>query len=75
MIVVAGTAHSVTFSIEEVPVHPLASVTVTVNEPDAVTVLVCVAPPPDQLYELLTGFAVRITLPPSQKLVAPDEVM
>ena len=69
----AGLAFTVT-TCEEVPEHPFASVTVTVNVPDEFTVMDCVVCALFQLYE----FAAKtesVTLPPLQKVVAPLAVM
>ena len=54
--------------------HPLAFVTVTAYEPDAVTVIDCVVAPFDQRYEAEAG-AVSVTLAPAQNVVGPDAVM
>src|SRR5207248_730140 len=54
----------------DVALHVLASVTVTVYEPVAVTRIDCVVAPVDHMYVKPTG-AVSVTLPPAQNVVAP----
>lgn len=54
--------------------HPLALVTVTSYEPEAVTVIDCVVAPFDHRYEA-DGGAVSVTLPPAQNEVRPDAVI
>jgi hypothetical protein len=50
------------------------SVTVTVNVPDALTVIDCVVAPLDHRYDSARE-AVSVTLPPSQNEVGPLGVM
>ena len=47
---VAGIAFAVTTVAAEVALQPLASVTVTVNEPEALTLIDCVVAPVDHEY-------------------------
>ena len=54
--------------------HPFASVTVTLNEPEVVTVIDCVTAPVDHKYDVANG-AVSITEPPAQKVVGPPAVI
>ena len=74
VIVVEGAALAVTFTAGAVPLQPVASITVTLYEPEVDTVIDCVVAPVDQLY-LLPALAVRVTLPPVQKLVGPPAVI
>ena len=53
----------------------MLSVTLTLNEPDALTVIDCVVAPFDHEYEVIPAGADRMTLPPLQKLVGPDGVI
>lgn len=74
VIVVEGGALTVTFTAGAVPLQPVASVTVTLYEPEVETVIDCAVAPLDQRY-LLPALAVRVTLPPVQKLVGPPAVI
>ena len=71
---VAGVAFVVTTVVAEVALQPLALVTVTVNEPEAVTLIDCVVAPFDHEYALPLD-AVSVTEPPVQKVVAPEAVI
>jgi hypothetical protein len=71
---VGGRLLTVTATVEEVAEQPLASVTVTVYDPEALTVMDCVVAPFDQLKDE-PSLAVSITLPPWQKVVGPLAVM
>jgi hypothetical protein len=71
---VAGLAFTVTLVEADVALQPLAVVTVTLNEPDAVTLIDCVVAPFDQRYDAPL-FAVRVTALPSQNVVAPKGVI
>jgi hypothetical protein len=55
----------------EVALHVLASVTVTVNVSDAVTLIVCDVAPFDQRYEVKPAPASSVTLPPVQNVSGP----
>lgn len=71
---VAGNGLTVTLVTAEVRVHPAAFETVTVNEPDVVTVIVCVVAPFDHKYEVDAG-AESVTEPPAQNVVGPPAVI
>src|SRR5712691_8530582 len=58
----------------DVALHPLASVTVTLELPLALTVIDDVVAPFDQRYEVPLD-AVSVTLPPAQNVVGPPAVM
>jgi hypothetical protein len=69
-----GSGLTVTLTGAETPIHPLASVTVTVKLPLALTLIICV------LAELLhayvpVGVACKSTEPPAQNTVGPRGVM
>ena len=72
--VALGLAFTVTVVAAEVALHPPAPVTVTVNEPELLTVMDWVVAPLFQRYEL-PALAVNTTEPPLQKLVTPFGVM
>jgi hypothetical protein len=74
MVGVDGLAFTVTFVAALVALQPLPLVTVTLYAPEVVTAIDCVVAPFDQAYEALEG-AVRVTEPPSQKVVEPLAVM
>src|SRR6185436_18527608 len=74
VIVALGSAFTVTVVGAEVALQPLASVTVTLYEPLALTLMDCVVAPFDQRYELALE-AVSVTLPPAQKVVGPPAVI
>ncbi len=74
LMVVSGSGLTVTVVAAEVALQPLAFVTVTLNEPEVVTLIDCVVAPFDQRYEAEDG-AVSVTDPPSQKVVAPPAVI
>ncbi len=65
-----GLALTVTVSGADVAVQPLPLATVTVNVPDVETAIDCVVAPVDQAYVYPAG-AVRVMLPPAQKVVGP----
>jgi hypothetical protein len=71
---VDGFAFTVTDVAAEVAVQPPAFVTVTLYEPDAVTLIDCVVSPLDQRYEAEDG-AVNVTEPPAQNVVDPPAVI
>ena len=66
-----GFGFTVTDCGADVPVHPFASVTVTVNVPLAVTLITCVVEEVFHKY-VPTGVAVKLTEPPAQKTVGPS---
>jgi hypothetical protein len=68
---VAGLAFTVTATGALVALQPFALVTVTLYEPLAVTLTDCVVAPLDQRYVRPAG-ALRVTLPPWQKVVGPE---
>src|SRR5688500_18558785 len=70
-----GAGLTPTFVGADVAVQPLASVTVTLNEPLFVTLIDCVFAPLDQEYVVMPAGAVSVTLPPAQNVVGPDGVM
>lgn len=70
VIVAVGVGFTVTVVGAELPVHPPACVTTTVNTPELVTLMDWVVAPLLQVYED-PALAVRVTLPPSQKVVGP----
>jgi hypothetical protein len=74
VITAAGLALTVTAVAAEVEPQPLAFVTVTLYEPEVVTLMACVVAPFDQRYEL-PALAVSVTLPPAQKVVGPPAVI
>ena len=65
VIVSAGTGFDVTANAAELAEQPLASVTVTVYEPAAVTVIVCVVAPVDQRFPVIED-DVSVTVLPVQ---------
>jgi hypothetical protein len=67
---VAGFGFTVTVVAAEVALQPLPFVTVTVYEPEALTMIDCVVAPVDQEYVKPLG-AESVTLPPAQKVVEP----
>src|SRR5687767_7249228 len=69
-----GAGVTVTFVAAEVALQPLPSVTVTLKLPDVETVIDGEVAPVDQRYDE-PALAVRVTLPPGQKLVGPDGVI
>ena len=71
---VDGLAFTVTVVDADVALQPLAFVTVTLYEPEAVTSIDCVVAPFDQRYPLDAG-AVSVTEPPAQKVVGPPAVI
>ena len=71
LIEAVGFEFTVTVTGDEVPPHPLLSVTVYV--PDEVTVMLCVVAPVLHAL-LLLMLEVSITLPPWQKVVGPPAV-
>lgn len=70
-----GAGLTPTFVAADVAVQPLASVTVTLNEPLFVTLIDCVLAPFDQAYVVMPAGAVSVTLPPAQNVVGPEGVM
>jgi len=74
LMVVSGSGLTVTVVGAEVALQPLALVTVTLNEPEVVTLIDCVVAPFDQRYEAEDG-AVSVTESPAQKVVAPPAVI
>jgi hypothetical protein len=71
---VGGFAFTVTAVAGDVALQPFALVTVTVNEPEAVTLIDCVVAPFDHEYELPLD-AVSVTEPPAQNVVGPEAVI
>lgn len=69
-----GGVFAVTTVGDEVAAQPDASVTVTVNVPEALTAIDCVVAPFDHEYDE-PALAVSVTLPGVQKAVGPDAVM
>jgi len=69
-----GGVLTVTTVGDDVAVQPDASVTVTVNVPDALTVIDCVVAPLDHKYDA-PPVAVSVTLPGVQNVVGPDGVI
>ena len=67
---VAAAGLAVTANAADVAEQPPASVTVTVNEPAAETVIDCVVAPVDQRLPVADE-EVSVVLPPAQKAVAP----
>src|SRR5450432_226061 len=67
---VAGSGFTVTTVAAEVAWQPLASVTVTLYEPAAETVIDCVVAPVDQRFPVVEE-EVSVVLPPAQKAVPP----
>ena len=74
VIVVDGVALTVTLTAGAVPEQPVLSVTTTLYEPAAFTVIDCVVEPFDHAYDA-PAVAVNVTLPPVQKLVGPLAVI
>ena len=74
VIVAEGIGLTVTLTGGALPVQPVLSVTVTLYEPVALTVIDCVVAPVDHAYDW-PAVAVSNTLPPVQKLVGPLAVM
>src|SRR6266550_912004 len=74
VIVGVGSGLTVTVVAAEVAVQPFASVTVTVNEPDVLTLIDCAVAPLDHKYVVPAG-AVSVTEPPTQNVVGPPAVI
>ena len=74
VIVAAGRALTVTVVAADVAEQPLASVTVTLYAPAALTVMDWVVAPLDQRYALALD-DVSVTEPPAQNVVGPPAVM
>ena len=70
----AGLGLTVTIVAGEVAEQPFAFVTVTLYEPEAVTLIDCAAEPVDQRYVNPAG-AVSVTEPPAQNVVGPDALI
>lgn len=70
----AGRGCTVTDVLAEVRLQPLALVTVTEKTPDVETVILCVVAPLLQRYDGAAEL-VKVTLPPTQKVVGPLAVM
>jgi len=71
---VDGFALAITVVGADVALQPFAFVTVTLYEPEVVTLIDCVVAPFDQSQEAEEG-AVSVTEPPSQNVVAPPAVI
>src|SRR5947208_3262453 len=69
-----GSGFTVTVVTEDVALQPFASVTVTLYELLASTVMDCVVAPVDQRYDDALD-DVSVTLPPAQNVVGPSAVM
>jgi hypothetical protein len=74
VIVADGSAFTVTVVAAEVALQPLALVTVTLYEPEAVTLIDCVVAPFDQSHDA-PELAVSVTEPPVQNVVGPEGVI
>jgi len=74
VIVAVGSGLTVMVCEAGAEVQPFASVVVTVYVPLVLTVMVGVVAPVDQRYDVPPD-AVRVTLPPAQKVVGPEGVM
>jgi hypothetical protein len=68
-----GLALTCTAIAVELPTHPLASVTVTIYEPEVVTRMDCVVDALLHKYEVAAD-AINVTEPPSQNVVGPPGV-
>ena len=73
--VTVGSALTVTVTGVDVDGQPAGDVTVTVNVPEAMTVIDGVVAPLLQRYDAPQEFALRVTLPPAQNEVGPAGVM
>ena len=69
-----GSEFTVTLVADDVALQPFASVTVTLYEPAAETVIDRVVAPFDHAYEA-PAEAVSVTEPPAQNVVGPDAVI
>ena len=74
MIVATGNAFTVTTVAADVAEHPAALVTVTVYEPEVLTVIDCVVAPVLHNHDVPAD-AVKVTDPPVQNVVGPPAVI
>src|SRR5687768_14879051 len=74
VMIAAGGLLTTTGTAAEVATQPVASVTSTVSVSVAEMTTDCVVAPLDQSHDAPL-FALKVTLPPAQKVVGPDGVM